>query len=178
MEYTENHYKGMRTKVIIFIIITLFSMIRAFCKENSNAEGVLSLKEIDLLIRNNDTRDFQRALDELNKYFAANPNEFDAVQQRIKLIMKSRDLYSSYVNQLVEIIKEGKEDKENELKEITDKLINLERNPGDSRLDIIKDTNYLVSIYQYSAIQNKTKELIDRQDYKAAAIKASEGLKI
>ena len=164
MEYTENHYKGMRTKVIIFIIITLFSMIRAFCKENSNAEGVLSLKEIDLLIRNNDTRDFQRALDELNKYFAANPNEFDAVQQRIKLIMKSRDLYSSYVNQLVEIIKEGKEDKENELKEITDKLINLERNPGDSRLDIIKDTNYLVSIYQYSAIQNKTKELIDRQD--------------
>ena len=178
MEYTENHYKGMRTKVIIFIIITLFSMIRAFCKENSNAEGVLSLKEIDLLIRNNDTRDFQRALDELNKYFVANPNEFDAVQQRIKLIMKSRDLYSSYVNQLVQIIKEGKEDKENELKEITDKLINLERNPGDSRLDIIKDTNYLVSIYQYSAIQNKTKELIDRQDYKAAAIKASEGLKI
>ena len=73
MEYTENHYKGMRTKVIIFIIITLFSMIRAFCKENSNAEGVLSLKEIDLLIRNNDTRDFQRALDELNKYFQANP---------------------------------------------------------------------------------------------------------
>ena len=38
MEYTENHYKGMRTKVIIFIIITLFSMIRAFCKENSNGD--------------------------------------------------------------------------------------------------------------------------------------------
>ena len=36
MEYTENHYKGMRTKVIIFIIITLFSMIRAFCKDYSD----------------------------------------------------------------------------------------------------------------------------------------------
>lgn len=168
----------MRTKALILSIITLFSTIRAFCNENHSAEEVLSLKEIDLLIRNNDTRDYQQALDELNKYFIAFPEDFDAVQQRINLIMKSRDLYSVYVNKLMEIIKEGKEDKESELKEITGKLINLERNPGDSRLDIIKDTNYLVSIYQYSAIQNKTKELIDRKDYKAAAVKANEGLKI
>ena len=94
MEYTENHYKGMRTKVIIFIIITLFSMIRAFCKENSNAEGVLSLKEIDLLIRNNDTRDFQRALDELNKTYKDVSSKVEENKNALKKYLKENRFIS------------------------------------------------------------------------------------
>lgn len=168
----------MRTKAVITFIITLFSMIWAFSEEKNDAKGVLTLKEIDQLIKDASTRDYQLALEELNKYFRAYPKEFDAVQQRIERIMKSRDQYSIYVDKLIEIIKNGEDDKESELKELTNRIISLERNPGDLRLDIIKDTNYLVSIYQYSTIQNKTKEFIDKRDFKKAVLKASEGTKI
>ena len=164
----------MRTKFLI-LIISLFSLFGGICKGRQPVDGVMTLKEIDFLINDEVHRDYEKALVELNKYFLAYPKEFDAVQSRIKLIMKKRDVYSEQVNMLMDVIKNGEVGKESELKEITDKILLLERNPRDRRLDVIKDTNYLVSMYQYSAIQNKTKELVAKGNYAGAAVKAAEG---
>ena len=135
----------------------------------------LSLKEIDKLIADGDSRDYQKALLELNKYFAENPEQFDLVQKRIDKIMNSRMLYTDYANELLRIIKSGEEGHNQELKDLTDKLLVLERNPGDSRLDVIKDMNYLMNMYQYSAVQNKTGELVAQKKWTQAAQKALEG---
>ena len=167
----------MRTKFLI-LIISLFSLFGGICKGRQPVDGVMTLKEIDFLINDEVHRDYEKALVELNKYFLAYPKEFDAVQSRINLIMKKRDVYSEQVNMLMDVIKNGEVGKESELKEITDKILLLERNPRDRRLDVIKDTNYLVSMYQYSAIQNKTKELVAKGNYAGAAVKAAEGFQI
>lgn len=141
-------------------------------------KDVLSLSEIDVLIKSDDKRDFQKALQELNKYFDRYPEQFDVILPRINRIMKSRELYTNLANQLLVIIKNGQEGHTDELKVITDKLISLERNPGDPRLDIIKDMNYLMSMYQYSAVQNKAAELVSENKYAEAARKSLEGFAV
>lgn len=166
------------SKKILLLTCIFFSVFCIFGKEKKLVEGVLSLNEIDELIRSEDKKDFYRAFDELNKYFAAYPDEFDAVQSRITKIMKQRDSYTDSVNTLMDVIKNGEEGREEELKEITDRILKIEHNPLEPRLKIIEDTNYLVSMYQYSAIQNKTKSLISEKKYAEAGKKALEGFKI
>ncbi len=146
-----------------------------FSEDSEADEGHLTLAQIDRLIDDEENRDYAAALDALNGYFSSHPEEFDAVQKRIDKIFKSREQYSSYVSSLIDVIKNGREGNEAELKELTDRLIQMERNPGDKRLDVIKDTNYLVSMYQYSAVQNATKELFLQEKYDEAASKAVEG---
>lgn len=165
-------------KKTLFLTIILFSSFCCFGKEKKLVEGVLSLNEIDELIQTEDKKDFTRAIEELNKYFAAYPEQFDAVQARISRIMKERDIYTDSVNYLMNVIKNGEEGKEEELKEITDRILKIERNPADSRLKVIEDTNYLVSMYKYSSIQNRTKTLIAEKKYAEAGKKAFEGFKI
>ena len=82
----------MRTKFLI-LIISLFSLFCGICKDKQPVEGVMTLKEIDFLINDEVHRDYEKALAELNKYFLAYPKEFDAVQSRINIIMKKRDVY-------------------------------------------------------------------------------------
>ena len=167
----------MRIRILL-LVISIFSLFAGICREKHEAEGVMTLKEIDFLINDDVHKDYEKALAELNKYFSAYPKEFDAVQKRINLIMKMRDSYSNQVNTLVDVIKNGEEGREYELKDITDRILSLERNPRDMRLNVIKDTNYLVSMYQYSAIQNKTRELVAKGEYGNAAVKAAEGFNV
>lgn len=167
----------MRIRILL-LVISIFSLFAGICREKHEAEGVMTLKEIDFLINDDVHKDYEKALAELNKYFSAYPKEFDAVQKRINLIMKMRDSYSNQVNTLVDVIKNGEEGREYELKDITDRILSLERNPHDMRLNVIKDTNYLVSMYQYSAIQNKTRELVAKGEYGNAAVKAAEGFNV
>lgn len=142
----------------------------------------MSLREIDKIIDEPDERNFQRALVELNKYLEKNPAEFDSVQKRYKKILNSRKLYSELANELIELIKnsseEDTEDTDSRIKKLTEEILSLEFNPNDRRLDIVKDTNYLVSIRQYSAVQNKTAKLVQAEKFPEAMKKAAEGLEI
>lgn len=165
-------------KKTLFFTLIFFSIFTFFGKEKKLVEGVMSLAEIDQLILSQDKKDFSRAIEELNKYFAAYPEEFDAVQARLSRVLKERDSYTDSVNQLMKVIKSGEEGKEEELKLITDNILKIERNPSDPRLKVVEDTNYLVSMYKYSSIQNKTKKLIAEKKYGEAAVKAVEGFEI
>ncbi len=142
----------------------------------------MTLREIDKIIDEPNERNFQQALVELNKYLEENPLEFDAVQRRYKKILNSRKLYSELANELINLIKNSSEEDseiiDERIKKLTQEILALEFNPNDKRLDIVKDTNYLVSIRQYSAIQNKTAKLIQSEKYSEAVKKAAEGLEI
>ena len=133
--------------VLLFSLFFSFSFI--FAEDFavvSESETSLTLKEIDQLINNENYRDYQNALLELNRYAELHPEQFDNVQKRINKIMKSRNLYTAFASELLRIIKSGQEGHNQELKDLTDKLLALERNPKDSRLDVIKDMNYLMNL--------------------------------
>lgn len=174
----------MQRRRILALFLFFFSLgCIAFSQETEEAgETVMSLHEIDRYINDTNKRDFQKALLELNKYLAANPEQFDAVQRRFRKVLGSRDRYSELANELMRLIRESsEEDNENidhQMKKLTDQILAIERNPGDDRLEIVKDTNYLVSVRQYSAIQNKTASLVQSGSYVQAGAKAFEGFDI
>lgn len=169
----------MKNKKILALFITVFSL---FANRIFSQEKTLTLREIDKIIDEPNERNFQQALVALNKYLEENPQEFDAVQRRYKKILNSRKLYSELANELISLIKSSSEEDteivDGRIKKLTQEILALEFNPNDKRLDVVKDTNYLVSIRQYSAIQNKTEKLIHAEKYSEAIKKAAEGLEI
>lgn len=160
----------------------IFSLSIVFSKEETETQNVMSLKEIDRFIDDPQKRNFNKALIELNKFLNENPELFDAVQKRYKKILNSRLLYSKLAEELISLIKNSSEEDTEEIdvriKKLTDEILSLEINPDDPRLEIVKDTNYLVSVRQYSAIQNKTEKLIQSKKYADALKKAEEGFAI
>lgn len=169
----------MRKQKNLALFIAIFSFL---AKPFFSQEKAMPLREIDRIIDDPNERNFQQALVELNKYLDENPAEFDAVQRRYRKIMSSRKLYSELANELVELIKNSSEEDteivDERIKRITQQILALEFNPNDRRLDIVKDTNYLVSIRQYSAIQNKTARLVQTGNFSEAVKKAAEGFGI
>lgn len=145
-------------------------------------EHVMTLRQIDRYINDINRRDFKTALLELNKYLNKYPEQFDAVQRRYKKILGTRDQYVELANELMRLIRESSEEDSEKIDEqmmkLTDRILSLERNPGHEELEIVKDTNYLVSIRQYSAIQNKTAALVSSKNYAGAVTKANEGFGI
>ena len=171
----------MKQKILVFFIM-IFSLSIVFSKEETETQNVMSLKEIDRFIDDPQKRNFNKALIELNKFLNENPELFDAVQKRYKKILNSRLLYSKLAEELISLIKNSSEEDTEEIdvriKKLTDEILSLEINPDDPRLEIVKDTNYLVSVRQYSAIQNKTEKLIQSKKYADALKKAEEGFAI
>lgn len=167
-------------KKFIFIFIFIFSFftihLENICSEESLSvddkyEEVLTLKQIDVLIKNTE---YDKALLELNKFFEKNPEQFDYVQARISKIMKTRDLYSVLASQLLKVIREEPENTE-KLGRITERLVLMEHNPADKRLDIIKSTNTLAALAKYSLIQNETSALVLEEKFDEAIKRASDG---
>ena len=133
----------------VFLFFSLFSALwnlgAAERVRDESKQEILTLKQIDVLTTNTE---YDTALLELNKYFDANPEQFDSVQQRISKIMKARDLYTVLARQLLKVIREEPENTE-KLGRITERLVAMEHNPADRRLDIIKDTNNLAELAKY-----------------------------
>ena len=178
--------KTMFRRKITFIFI-VFSCFMLHSQENADEplyenEHVMTLRQIDRYINDINRRDFKTALLELNKYLNKYPEQFDAVQRRYKKILGTRDQYVELANELMRLIRESSEEDSEKIDEqmmkLTDRILSLERNPGHEELEIVKDTNYLVSIRQYSAIQNKTAALVSSKNYAGAVTKANEGFGI
>ena len=60
-----------------------------------------TLGQIDSIIKRTE---YDTALFELNKYLKSHPEQFDRVQQRIKKILRARNLYSSLANQFFDVL--------------------------------------------------------------------------
>lgn len=139
--------------VIMLCIVSCAALVA-----ESAASGVpplMTLRQIDELIKNTE---YDTALLELNAYLEAHPESFDSVQKRISRIMKLRDGYTLLANELLEAIREEPDNTE-KLGALSRKLLSIERNPGDRRLDIIKDTDDVTALARYSRYQRKSAEL-------------------
>lgn len=158
--------------IVLFFAFSFFGF-SSFSQEYQKEKEVLSLKEIDALIKKTS---YDQALLELKKYGEKNPIQFDAVQSRINKIIRRRDDYSKDAAELADIILNAQEGADNSelLEKLAHKLLVNEMDPNDRNLDKIKDVHKLAARSQFKAIQNKTHELIAEEKYNEALDKSSQ----
>lgn len=160
--------------MLLNALIILFVASCAVLVAETAAFGIsqpLLLRQIDELIK---STEYDKALLELNDYLEAHPESFDAVQKRISRIMKVRDVYTMLANELLETIREEPDNTE-KLGALSRKLLSIERNPDDRRLDIIKDTDDVSALARYSRYQRKSAELTGEGRFVEGAKSAAAG---
>lgn len=159
-------------KVLVCFLFFAFC-IPVFSEDGDEAGRILSLKEIDALIKKTS---YDEALLELKKYGEANPIQFDAVQSRIKRIIRRRDDYTKNAVELADVISSAEEGTDNSesLERLAHKLLVNEMDPDDRNLDKIKDVHKLAARSQFKAVQNKTSTLVAEGKYTAALDKSTQ----
>lgn len=142
------------------------------------AEDVMTLSQIDKLIK--DTN-YDKAMEELNKYIAQYPENFDNAQTRINRIMNARNRYSQLAEELIQVVTEDP-DNDERIYQITYQLEHLEKYPSDQQLAFIKDI-YIAAEFnhfrkEFIRINDETDTLIKSGSYVAAVNKAHEGFNL
>ena len=138
---------------------------------NSN----VTLTEIDQLIKKTE---YDEALRLLNIYIAANPENFDNAQRRIKNILNQRLQYADLADKLIQMIVNEPENSK-EIYEIIAQMEKFERHPSDANLQFIADVkksaefNYFRAVFM--DIQNQAAELTVKEQYAASMEKIREG---
>ena len=162
----------------IIFIFSLFCSAFCFSQIAGEADEILSLKQIDILI---ETTAYNEALEALSKYLLAHPNDFDRAQKRISRIMKERENYNKGAQALVDVIKNGDESKSEKLTKITE----LESSELDSTDTVFEFTNLARRtvtlgevLFQYNRIMREGYSLIKKELYAEAAVKFEEGFAI
>ena len=167
----------MKRKVI-FLAILIFSLLAPplFAEKEVKAETEsISLFEIDRLIRRTQ---YDEALAQLNIYMKNHPENFDAVQTRIRRIMNARISYAELAEKLIHLIQTDPGN-DKEIYELTSRLEAFEKNPSDENLQFIADLkksaefNYFRA--QFIEIQNSAAELTRNGSYIAAIDRLKEG---
>lgn len=141
----------------------------------SVGDDVMTLSQIDKLIK--DTN-YDKALEELNKYIDRYPENFDNAQTRVARIMNARNRYAHLAEELIQVIIDEPDDFE-KIYKITYELEHLEKYPSDRQLAFIRETRIAAEFNyfrkEYQRIHSETEVLIKNGDYLAAANKSREG---
>ena len=116
---------------VTILVFSLFSGI-LFAEGSS----VLTLSQIDALIK--ETK-YDQALEELNRYIAQNPENFDNAQIRIDRIMNARNRYTQLAEELIQLIIDEPDNSE-KIYRVTSELEHLEKYPSDRQLAFIRET--------------------------------------
>jgi len=144
----------------------------------SVGEDIMTLSQIDKLIK---ATKYDQALEELNKYIAEYPENFDNAQIRITRIMNARNRYSQLAEELIQLIIDEPDNSE-KIYKVTYELEHLEKYPSDRQLAFIRETRIAAEFNyfrkEYVRIHEETEELISKGDYVAAAQKAREGFEL
>ena len=158
---------------VTILMFTLFSGI-LFAEGSS----VLTLSQIDALIK--ETK-YDQALEELNRYIAQNPENFDNAQTRIDKIMNARNRYTQLAEELIRLIIEEPDNSE-KIYMVTSELEHLEKYPSDRQLAFIRETRIAAEFNffrkEYNRIHEETEELVQNGNYVLAAKKAYEGFEL
>lgn len=163
------------TFVIILINFPLFSIEPEIEKAKNNGEEVVTLKEIDALIKETY---YENALDLLNQYIVLYPDDFDSAQRRIKKILNSRQRYSYLWDRLLYLsVNEPQNDKD--IYEVSSEMEMLEKHPPMKITKFITDAKRTAEFNYFRALsnslQNESAALASSGKYVDAATKASEG---
>ena len=157
---------------LLFFLI-LFQ-ISARSKKSADTSAV-SLSQIDALIKKTE---YDQALELLNDYIAANPDNFDNAQARIKTILNQRLQYAALADKLIKMIVNEPENSK-EIYEIIAQLEKYERHPSDANLQFIADVkksaefNYFRAVF--TEIQNSAADLTRKELYAQSMEKIREG---
>ena len=157
---------------LLFFLILFQSSARS--KKLPEASGV-SLSQIDALIKKTE---YDQALELLNDYIAANPDNFDNAQTRIKTILNQRLQYAALADKLIKMIVNEPENSK-EIYEIIAQLEKYERHPSDANLQFIADVkksaefNYFRAVF--TEIQTSAAELTGKEQYAQSMEKIREG---
>lgn len=166
-----------RFSAVLIFSLCVFTGIYAKNPKKSGIQedDVLSLQEIDRLIA--DTN-YDKALEELNRYIDKNPENFDNAQIRVAKIMNARNRYSRLAEELITLIIEEPDNAE-QIYKITSELEQLEKYPSDKQLAFIRETRIAAEFNyfrkEFDRVQRETLELTEKDSYVAAVNKAREG---
>ena len=155
------------------IMLFLFAVIScAFLYGADSADtDFQTLGQIDSIIKRTE---YDTALFELNKYLKSHPEQFDRVQQRIKKILRARNLYSGLANQFFDVLYNDPDNSE-KLGLLSEQLLSLEYEAKTPILSLLKEQSEIAALARYSSIQNRTSELVRRGEYASAARRAYDG---
>ena len=167
--------KFFSVSIFLFFSFFVFSQELNSVVENSSDEKILSLSEIDVLIK--DTN-YDKALVELNKFIAAYPHSFDSAQLRVRKIMKARNSYSNLADNLFEVILNDP-DNNDKIFNLTQQLKILERHPSDVRLKFFKDIEVAAEFnyyrVQFNKVQEESSKLANEQKFVDSVAKSRSG---
>ena len=163
-----------KTALLTFIFFLI--SFRTFAdSKNYILNSNVTLTEIDQLIKKTE---YDEALRLLNIYIAANPENFDNAQRRIKNILNQRLQYADLADKLIQMIVNEPENSK-EIYEIIAQMEKFERHPSDANLQFIADVkksaefNYFRAVFM--DIQNQAAELTAKEQYAASMEKIREG---
>lgn len=138
-----------------------------FSQESDGGKNV-SLAHIDELI---EKTDYNAALDEISRYIAEYPDDFDLAQKRVNRILKNRRDYNELARHLLEVLETGEDGEEKSLRvlEIVAQLESLEKNPTDKNIAFIRQAKvaaqFTVYRSRYFAIMTEGSDLVKNQQY-------------
>lgn len=140
-----------------------------------HSKEVLTLKEIDALIKK---KEYNEALSEISIYMATYPKDFDRAQKRVRFIMKSRFLYDTRAEKLVDTMKNDSENDEQKM-DIIIQLEDHEENQTKTAVELTRQARKTLALRFYIDRYNKLMaagyRLVAEENYKDAIKKFKEG---
>ncbi|MBR1638570.1 MAG: hypothetical protein IJ688_04205 [Treponema sp.] len=165
----------MKKKGIFLVILIFSAALMPLSAQKKEGSQTVSLFEVDRLIRRTE---YDEALRLLNIYIKANPENFDAAQQRIKRIMNARINYAELAEKLIYLIQTDPGN-DKEIYELTRRLESFEKNPSDENLKFIADLKKSAEFNYFRAefmnLQEQGAQLAASGAYGAAIDKIKEG---
>lgn len=151
----------------------LFSQENTSLQESVLEKKVLSLSEIDLLIKKNE---YSSALEALSVFIKKNPEQFDRAQKRISQIMKKRLDFNAQAFVLAEKMREsaGFNDLQSDAldskkMDIIVSLEKMEQNPPKEAVDFTNDARRTIRLSYYinrsNSILAQSAEFVENADF-------------
>lgn len=162
--------KNQNNFVLIYILISLLVVFPSFGEKTvkRNIAAETDLTAIDTLI---EQTDYNKALQELDKYIRNYSDYFDEAQKRVEKILLARRLYADKAEELVLVIQNDPGNNERIL-EIIRELESLEKNPTATQLAFVRDARRAATFNlfrrQFVEINNQADQYYSQGNYVAA----------
>ncbi|MCR5290829.1 MAG: hypothetical protein K6E51_12625 [Treponema sp.] len=154
--------------IVVFVLMYIFSFSHVCAQSTSGNTIHLTLSDIDAVIA--ETR-YDTALQMLNEYMRAFPDQFDDAQKRVRKIMLIRDHYIKLADHLLDVMEHEPENNKKKL-DIIAELESLEKHPSEDHLLFIQQAKIAAQFTYYRSIFNRIMEqghdLIVAKNYQQA----------
>ena len=164
----KRRFRLFLTLLAFLAISPLYAQIVDEIEHDDNGGEVMSLFEIERLIRQTD---YSEALRQLNLYIEKKPDYFDNAQRLIRIIMNRRKQYSVLAEKAIKSSTDNPEDHETPAKIIL-QMRRLEKNPPDEikrMIDMLEEMHlFKYYAFLYNSILEQSSNLSSAGQYSAA----------